>query len=92
METAGLVVQMNGASQAKSLSGRPKTDPLTDHLGAFSQLAGRVLMGLLRGSFVPPKADHVGFASWPAARSMAARNPPAGSPCATGVAGGSGRG
>ena len=26
METAGLVVQMNGASQAKSLSGRPKTD------------------------------------------------------------------
>jgi len=37
---------MNGASQAKSLSGRPKTDPLTDHLGVFSQLAGRVLMGL----------------------------------------------
>ena len=26
LETAGLVVQMNGASQAKSLSGRPKTD------------------------------------------------------------------
>jgi hypothetical protein len=63
LETAGLVVQMNGASQAKSLSGRPKTDPLTDHLGVFSQLAGRVLMGLLRGCFVPPKADHVGFAS-----------------------------
>jgi hypothetical protein len=41
--------------------GRPKTDPLTDHLGVFSQLAGRVLMGL--GSFVPPRADHVGFAS-----------------------------
>jgi hypothetical protein len=28
LEAAGLVVQMNGASQAKSLSGRPKTDPV----------------------------------------------------------------
>jgi hypothetical protein len=62
-ETAGLVVRLDGASQAKSLSGRPKKDPLTDHLGVFSQLAGRFLMGLLRGSFVPPKADRVVFAS-----------------------------
>jgi hypothetical protein len=92
LEAAGRVVQLDGGSQAKSLSGRPKTDPLTDHLGVFSQLAGRVLMGLLRGSFVPPKADHVGLRPCPAARSMAARNPPARSPCATGVAAGSGRG
>jgi len=55
LEAAGLVVQMNGASQAKSLSGRPKTDPLTDHLGVFSQLAGRVLMGLLRGPSCRPR-------------------------------------
>ena len=34
------------AAQVKALPGRPKTDPLTDHLGVFSQLAGRVLMGV----------------------------------------------
>jgi hypothetical protein len=70
LETAGLVVQMNGASQAKSLSGRPKTDKAD-----AMWLARLTEMGLLQASFVPPKADLVGFASWPAARSMAARNP-----------------
>jgi transposase len=34
------------AAQVKALPGRPKTDPLTDHLGVFSQLAGRVVMGV----------------------------------------------
>jgi hypothetical protein len=37
-----------------------KTDPLTDHLGVFSQLAGRVLMG------VATVAGHERRRGWPA--------------------------
>jgi hypothetical protein len=39
---------------------RDKTDPLTDHLGVFSQLAGRVLMG------VATVAGHGRRRGWPA--------------------------
>ena len=46
LEEAGLAVQLVNSSQARNLPGRPKTDPLTDHLGVFSQLAGRVVMGV----------------------------------------------
>ena len=46
LEAAGLAVQLVSAAQARNLPGRPKTDPLTDHLGVFSQLAGRVVMGV----------------------------------------------
>lgn len=38
---------------------RVKTDPLTDHLGVFSQLAGRVLMG------VATVAGHERRRGWP---------------------------
>jgi len=31
---------------ARGRKRRPKTDPLTDHLGVFSQLAGQVVMGV----------------------------------------------
>jgi len=47
------------AAQVKALPGRPKTDPLTDHLGVFSQLAGRVLMG------VATVAGHERRRGWP---------------------------
>ena len=46
LEAAGLAVQLVNAAQARNLPGRPKTDPLTDHRGVFSQLAGRVVMGV----------------------------------------------
>ena len=46
LESVGLAVQLVSASQARNLRGRPKTDPLTDHLGVFSELAGRVVMGV----------------------------------------------
>ena len=39
---------------------RVKTDPLTDHLGVFSQLAGRVVMG------VATVAGHERRRGWPA--------------------------
>ena len=50
-------MQLDGASQAKSLSGRPKTDK------ADAMWLTRLTKGLLRASFVPPEADHVGFTS-----------------------------
>ena len=40
LEAAGLVVQMNGASEAKSLSGRPQTDPLTDTWASSPSCSG----------------------------------------------------
>ena len=43
----------------KGGSGKVKTDPLTDHLGVFSQLAGRVLMG------VATVAGHERRRGWP---------------------------
>jgi hypothetical protein len=55
---AGLIVQLDGASQAKSLSGWPTTDKAD-----AMWLARLTETGLLRASFAPPKADHVGFAS-----------------------------
>jgi len=51
LEACGLAVQLVGASQAKNLPGRPKTDKLD-----AQWLARLTEMGLLRASFVPPKA------------------------------------
>jgi hypothetical protein len=36
LEAAGLAVQLDGATQAKNLPGRPKTDPLTELPGVFA--------------------------------------------------------
>jgi transposase len=51
LEAAGLGVQLVNASQAKSLPGRPKTDKAD-----AMWLARLTELGLLRASFVPPKA------------------------------------
>jgi transposase len=51
LEAAGLAVQLVNAAQAKSLPGRPKTDKLD-----AQWLARLTELGLLRASFVPPKA------------------------------------
>src|ERR1700721_1427469 len=51
LEACGLAVQLIHAAQAKSLPGRPKTDKLD-----AMWLARLTEMGLLRASFVPPKA------------------------------------
>ena len=51
LEGCGLAVQLVNASQAKNLPGRPKTDKLD-----AQWLARLTEMGLLRASFVPPKA------------------------------------
>ncbi len=51
LEACGLAVQLVNASQAKHLPGRPKTDKLD-----AMWLARLTEMGLLRASFVPPKA------------------------------------
>jgi hypothetical protein len=60
---------LDGARQAKSLSGWPKTDkPDAMWLAPLTEMG-------LRASFVPPKADHVCLRPCPAARSMAARSP-----------------
>jgi hypothetical protein len=59
LEGAGLSVQLVNPAHARQLAGRPKTDPLTDHLGVFSQLAGRVVMG------VATVAGHERRRGWP---------------------------
>ena len=51
LEACGLAVQLVNASQAKNLPGLPKTDKLD-----AQWLARLTEMGLLRASFVPPKA------------------------------------
>jgi transposase len=51
LEECGLAVQLVQATQAKNLPGRPKTDKLD-----AMWLARLTEMGLLRPSFVPPKA------------------------------------
>jgi transposase len=51
LEACGLAVQLVNAAQAKSLPGRPKTDKLD-----AMWLARLTEMGLLRASFVPPRA------------------------------------
>ena len=51
LEACGLAVQLVNASQAKSLPGLPQTDKLD-----AQWLARLTEMGLLRASFVPPKA------------------------------------
>jgi len=51
LEACGLAVQLVNAAQAKSLPGRPKTDKLD-----AMWLARLTELGLLRPSFVPPKA------------------------------------
>jgi transposase len=60
LEAAGFETWLVNAKDVKHLPGRPKTDPLTDHLGVFSQLAGRVLMG------VATVAGHERRRGWPA--------------------------
>ncbi len=51
LEACGLAVQLDGAAQTRNLPGRPKTDKLD-----AQWLARLTEMGLLRASFVPPKA------------------------------------
>jgi transposase len=51
LEACGLAVQLVHAAQAKNLPGRPKTDKLD-----AQWLARLTEMGLLRPSFVPPRA------------------------------------
>jgi transposase len=51
LEACGLAVQLVHAAQARNLPGRPKTDKLD-----AQWLARLTEMGLLRPSFVPPKA------------------------------------
>jgi transposase len=51
LEMCGLAVQLVNAAQAKNLPGRPKTDKLD-----AQWLARLTELGLLRASFVPPKA------------------------------------
>jgi transposase len=51
LEACGLAVQLVSASQAKNLPGRPKTDKVD-----AMWLARLTELGLLRASFVPPKA------------------------------------
>jgi transposase len=51
LEAAGLVVQLVSPAQARQLSGRPKTDKLD-----AMWLARLTEWGMLRPSFVPPKA------------------------------------
>jgi len=51
LEACGLAVQLVSASQARNLPGRPKTDKLD-----AQWLARLTELGLLRASFVPPKA------------------------------------
>ena len=51
LEACGLAVQLVNAAQAKNLPGLPKTDKLD-----AQWLARLTEMGLLRASFVPPKA------------------------------------
>jgi transposase len=51
LEACGLAVQLVSASQARNLPGRPKTDKLD-----AMWLARLTEMGLLRASFVPPRA------------------------------------
>ncbi len=51
LEAAGLAVQLVNSAQAKNLPGCPKTDKLD-----AQWLARLTEMGLLRASFVPPKA------------------------------------
>jgi transposase len=51
LEACGLAVQLVSAAQARNLPGRPKTDKLD-----AMWLARLTELGLLRASFVPPKA------------------------------------
>jgi transposase len=51
LEACGLAVQLVNAAQAKNLPGRPKSDKLD-----AQWLARLTELGLLRPSFVPPKA------------------------------------
>jgi hypothetical protein len=51
LEACGLAVQLDGAAQARSLPGRPRTGKLD-----AQWLARLTEMGLLRASFVPPRA------------------------------------
>ena len=46
LEACGLAVQLVNAAQAKSLPGRPKTDPLTELTAAVSQVSGQRVVRL----------------------------------------------
>ena len=63
LAAAGVTVHLAEPADTAFARGRKrhaKTDPLTDHLGVFSQLAGRVLMG------VATVAGHERRRGWPA--------------------------
>jgi hypothetical protein len=62
LQAAGITAHLAEPADTAALRGRKrhaKTDPLTDHLGVFSQLAGRVLMG------VATVAGHERRRGWP---------------------------
>ena len=62
LAAAGITVHLAEPADTAFARGRKrhaKTDPLTDHLGVFSQLAGRVLMG------VATVAGHERRRGWP---------------------------
>jgi hypothetical protein len=59
---AGITPHLAEPADTAALRGKKrhaKTDPLTDHLGVFSQLAGRVVMG------VATVAGHERRRGWP---------------------------
>jgi len=62
LQRAGITPHLAEPAETAGLRGRKrraKTDPLTDHLGVFSQLAGRVVMG------VATVAGHERRRGWP---------------------------
>jgi hypothetical protein len=62
LAAVGVAAHVAEPADTAALPGRKrhaKTDPLTDHLGVFSQLAGRVLMG------VATVAGHERRRGWP---------------------------
>ena len=62
LAAAGIAAHLGEPADTAALRGRKrhaKTDPLTDHLGVFSQLAGRVVMG------VATVAGHERRRGWP---------------------------
>ena len=62
LSALGIRVELAEPAQTRALRGKKRhamTDPLTDHLGVFSQLAGRVVMG------VATVAGHERRRGWP---------------------------
>jgi transposase len=75
LEACGLAVQLVNASQAKNLPGRPETGKLDARW-----LARLTELGLLRASFVPPKAIR-DLRDYTRARTRLIQNAPGASSC-----------